>query len=316
MRPDPAMAALLPIEPIVPGRLRFPRGGTLVFVGVYYRYGRWVHLSGAQRRLIVYNSPHHHLLRRRIRKLGSFGTHRVEVAFASRWLQKESGIEGTIQPSLVDLARFAPRPGPRPEGPFTVGRLSRNQPEKHHAGDTALYGQLAALGVGVRVMGGEVLRASGTLDPRVELLPEGTVEAASFLQALDCFYYRTSDSWQEPHGRVVQEAMACGLPVVCGRKGGMAEYIDHGRNGFLFDDDAEALHLLLRLRDHPELGARVGAAARRDMEAAFSPEARQRLLEFYLKGPNLAEPVEIRSAPPGEGCPVIAPAWSADPPQR
>jgi hypothetical protein len=42
-------------------------------------------------------------------------------------------------------------------------------------------------------------------------------------------------------GRVVTEAMACGLPVVCHESGGYAEIIEHGRNGFLFDTQQEAL---------------------------------------------------------------------------
>jgi glycosyltransferase involved in cell wall biosynthesis len=284
-RPDPAMAALLPIEPIVAERLRFPRGGTLVFVGVYYRYGRWVHFSGTERRIIVYNSNHPHILRRRVRKLRSFGTHRVEITFASRWLREASGYDGPVHPSPIDLRRFRARAGPRPPGPFAVGRLSRDQPEKHHAGDPRLYAQLAAEGMRVRVMGGTRLRELGALDPRVDVLPEGAEEAASFLQGLDCLFYRTSDSWKEPHGRVVQEAMACGLPVVVGRSVGACDFIEHGRNGFVFDTEAQAVELLRRLREDPALRARIGDQARRDVTALFSDEAHRRMLEFYLGDP-------------------------------
>jgi glycosyltransferase involved in cell wall biosynthesis len=284
-RPDPAMAALLPIEPIRPGRLHFPRGGTLVFIGVYYRYGRWVHFSGTDRRIIVYNSHHPHILRRRVRKLRSFGTHRVELAFASRWLRDASGYDGPVHWSPIDVQRFCVRPGPRPASPFTVGRLSRDMPEKHHAGDPLLYGQLVAEGVRVRIMGGSRLRDLGPLDPRVELLPELSEEAACFLQGLDCFFYRTSDAWKEPHGRVVHEAMACGLPVVCGRTVGATEFIEHGRNGFVFDTEEQAVEILRQLRDDPALRARVGAQARSDVARIFSDEAQRRMLAFYLGAP-------------------------------
>ena len=54
------------------------------------------------------------------------------------------------------------------------------------------------------------------------------------------------------------EAMACGLPVVCGRRGGYADYIVHGVNGFLFDTSEQAVALILKLRDDAALRARIG----------------------------------------------------------
>lgn len=282
--PDPRLSALAPIQRIRPWRLQFPRGGTLVFVGVYYKYGSWVDLSGARRRVIVYNSPHHHVLRRKVRRLSRLGR-RVEVVFASRWLQEESGYQGPVQVSPVDLLRFTPPAGPPPPRPFTVGRLSRNQPEKHNLRDPALYDALVAEGMAVRVMGGEVLRSFGPVDGRVHLLPEGTEDAVTFLHGLDAFFYRTADDWNEPHGRVTQEAMACGLPVICGRHGGMKEYIQHGQNGFVVDDEAEALAILRQLRDDPALRARVGVEARRTMERLFSPASFRELIEFYVGRP-------------------------------
>jgi glycosyltransferase involved in cell wall biosynthesis len=295
-RPHPSLAALLPIQRIVPGRLQFPRGGTVVFVGVYYRYGRWIHWSGCRRRIIVYNSHHPHILRRRVRKLRSFWTHDVEVVFAARWVREESGFDGPVQVSPVDMARFTPRSGPRPLRPFTVGRLSRNQPEKHDGRDPALYAELVGRGMSVRLMGADCLRQVTPFDQRIELLPECAVDAADFLQGLDCLFYRTAAEWREPHGRVVQEAMACGLPVVCCRHGGMSEYIDHGRNGFLVDDDRQALQILEMLRADPALRERVGAAARRSMEALFSAESMQRVRDYYLVGREAAaEPPGVSS---------------------
>jgi glycosyltransferase involved in cell wall biosynthesis len=280
---DPRLASQVPIQPIRPGRLRFPRGGTLVFVGVYYRYGRWVHLSGATRRIIVYNSAHPHILRRRIRKLTSFGTHRVEVVFASRWLQEQSGVEGRVKVSPLDTDRFVPRVNPPARNRFTVGRLSRDQLEKHNARDPALYAALASAGVAIRIMGGDSLRVRGPLDERIELLPECAEDPVRFLHKLDCFVYRTDDGWREPHGRVVQEAMACGLPVVCARSVGAAACIDHGRNGFLFDRNREALEILQRLRADAGLRARVGSEARRTIERLFSLASVRALADYYLR---------------------------------
>ena len=66
-------------------------------------------------------------------------------------------------------------------------------------------------------------------------------KARLFLLELDCFFYRTSEKYHEAWGRVVTEAMACGLPIVCHDRGGYAEIIDHGRNEFLLDTQEEAL---------------------------------------------------------------------------
>jgi glycosyltransferase involved in cell wall biosynthesis len=117
----------------------------------------------------------------------------------------------------------------------------------------------------------------------VTLLPMGAQEAHLFLQGLDCFFYRTSEEWSEPWGRVVTEAMACGLAVVCQNRGGYAEVIEHGRNGFLFETQQEALQILLGLKEDPALRERVGKEARRTAEELFSGDRRSELVEFYLR---------------------------------
>lgn len=106
--------------------------------------------------------------------------------------------------------------------------------------------------------------------------------AEEFLQSLDCFLYRTSPRWVEPSGRVVVEAMACGLPVVCHRSGGYSEYIEHGEDGFLFDSQFEALRLVMKLARDEGLRRSIGKAARRKAESLFSEEERSRIVQFYL----------------------------------
>jgi glycosyltransferase involved in cell wall biosynthesis len=167
---------------------------------------------------------------------------------------------------------------------FTIGRLSRDTAAKHHPRDAALYRRLADQRCRIRVMGAsEALRAAAADNPPIELLPSCAIEARDFLSGLDCFFYRTSETWPEPWGRVVIEAMACGLPVVCHRSGGYAAIIDHGRNGFLFDSDEEAEAILLALKADPQLRQRIGSAARATVESLLSAQVRSGMVDFYCR---------------------------------
>jgi len=95
-------------------------------------------------------------------------------------------------------------------------------------------------------------------------------EVVDFYAAADLLVFPTL--W-EPWGLVVNEAFACGLPVLCSRLAGCADdLIEDGRNGWLFDptrpdDFARALADALRCDD---LRGKGDAARRR--VADFGPE--------------------------------------------
>ncbi|WP_454248361.1 glycosyltransferase [Pseudomonas sp. F-14 TE3623] len=67
----------------------------------------------------------------------------------------------------------------------------------------------------------------------------------------------------------ITEAMACGLPVVASRIGGISELVDNGNTGFLFEH-GNAEELAERLRnyiDRPELIVTHGTAGRERIQA-------------------------------------------------
>lgn len=83
--------------------------------------------------------------------------------------------------------------------------------------------------------------------------------------------------------RVVIQAMACGLPVVCHSHGGYSDHIRHGENGFLFDTPDQAARLIADLKADAALRAAVGRKARQTVEHLYSPSALRQRLDFYLR---------------------------------
>jgi glycosyltransferase involved in cell wall biosynthesis len=84
---------------------------------------------------------------------------------------------------------------------------------------------------------------------------------------------------------VVLEAMACSLPVIGARAGGIPEAILDGQTGFLVDGDApqQLIDAAVRLAASRELRLRMGGAARALAEAEFSrPVQMRRVLDRLL----------------------------------
>ena len=92
------------------------------------------------------------------------------------------------------------------------------------------------------------------------------------LRASDVFLF---PSESEALGISLIEAMACGLPVIASRTGGIPDVVDDGVNGLLIDvDDEDALVRTLEdLLGDPDMRTRLGAAARDKAVAAFGIDA-------------------------------------------
>ncbi|MHB8494802.1 MAG: glycosyltransferase family 4 protein [Casimicrobiaceae bacterium] len=286
-KPHPLLAKEAPIRPIRARLLQLPRRGTFVFVGAYYYVGRWVQFANPKRTILIYNEDDPESLWERLERLSDNHTRKVEIVYASRELRRRAALPGIVQDSPIDISRFKPanRASRHQTGDtsFVVGRVSRDQRLKHGETDPILYRHLAELGCRIRVAGGSCLEAELDRHPRVEVLPTlAPTDVPPFLHGLDCFLYRTSSRWFESFGRVLMEAMACGLPVICERESGAAEFIHHGVNGFLVRDDAETLDTVLALKRDPNLRSRIAKAARRIAEERNSDKARRELRAFFL----------------------------------
>lgn len=120
--------------------------------------------------------------------------------------------------------------------------------------------------------------------PRIEYLGEiGDDEKAAFLSGASALLLPID--WPEPFGLVIIEAMACGTPVIAYRRGAVPEIIEHGRSGFIVDDEPGAVDAVHRL----------GELDRRSIRLAFEARftARRMALDYlalYRRLETLSQP--------------------------
>lgn len=195
---------------------------------------------------------------------------------------------GLPESKLLVKPNFAPRPPAMRTAPgaraLFVGRLS----EEKGAG-LAVDAFLGLPGAALDVVGsGPSLvnlrrRAAGSPSiaftgplPSAEVYPR--LSSASFLVF--------PSIGPEMFGRAVVEAMACGLPVLASRIGGLPDIVRDGETGLLFrPGDVDDLRAKARrLFDDPGLNAKLGARARAAWEELYSPEKnRPMLLDAYRR---------------------------------
>lgn len=106
----------------------------------------------------------------------------------------------------------------------------------------------------------------------------------AFLRAADIFVQPSIG--EEAFGISVVEAMACGLPVVVSRNGGMVEIVADGVNGCMLPagDTAAWAATLSRLTQDGAWRAALGQAARTHVEQYFTWSSNAALLENLIRG--------------------------------
>jgi len=260
--------------------LHNPWRGTFIFVGAYFRVRRWYDFTKPSRVIIIYNVLGQEALDDLYKRSLKVCT-KVEVVHISKWMKNTSLYDGVIHYSPINLVKFQPTLG-KVNNHFTIGRLSRDTQNKFSENDPDLFRMIADMGCRVRLMGATTLESSLGGYKGIDILHASAEEPDVFLSSLDCFIYRTHDSWTEPFGRVVMEAMACGLPVVCENRGGYVELIEHDKNGFLFSTTEEAVNIIKKLESDRELCRRIGEQARLTMESLYIGEQLNKRTEYYL----------------------------------
>lgn len=260
----------------------FPKGGTLVIVGTYFGLEPWIDYVRPERVVLICVNSHPQQLFATLATLDRPTLPRTHVAYVSTRLRDTMGIPGYICPEIVDLKRFHPTP-PKSHAKLVIGRLSRDIPDKHHPDDPSLYRLLGWNGGHTRIMGGTCLAPLLAEETSVELLPINQEQPADFLRTLDVFFYRTHPRLHEASGRVIVEAMACGLPIIAHKSGGYTDWIEQGKNGFIFSTQEEAHDLLRLMKNEPERRKRMSTDARLSAEKIAGETARQVYFEWITQ---------------------------------
>ncbi len=179
----------------------------------------------------------------------------------------------------VDPDIFTPPPTPRPPAPVRIAYAGRLVPEKGAdlliealAGLTGDW-QATILGNGPEEARLHNLIGEYGLENRIAFKPMiPSTEMAQFYRSVDVLAVpsRARPNWTEQFGRVLIEAMACGVTVV-GSNVGEIPYVI-GDAGIIFpENDADALRITLeRLIDAPELRRELGTRGRERVLARFT----------------------------------------------
>jgi glycosyltransferase involved in cell wall biosynthesis len=227
-------------------------------------------------------------MRSRVLRRAAFVAARSERAgrLAGEW-----GAAGTIglAPPAVPGWQALPKD---PDRPFTIGYAGRLTGSK---GVTDLLAAARALEAPVRLLyiGDGELKSQLDGQPldgsRVEVLDDLTHDAMPAAYArLDVLVLpsHTTPTWKEQFGRVIVEALWCGVPVVGSDSGEIPWLVGITEGGIVFPEgDVGALaERLTRLRESPALRQSLATAGRGAVERLFSVPAATDSLERLLSG--------------------------------
>jgi glycosyltransferase involved in cell wall biosynthesis len=214
-----------------------------------------------------------------------------------------------LLPNVVDAARFHPRPWSDGDVVRVLG-IGRLVEQKR-------FDRFLRVFARARERSDRELRAviagDGALQPRLVAqatalgLPPSAVEFRGLTRDPVPLYQEadvlllTSDYEGMPN--VVLEAMACGLPVVATRVGGVPEIVRHGVTGLIAEPDSEErlVDALVQLAGDAHERRRLAGGARRFVERDRSPEGLPLVLGRLYQAVLSGEPPPAEHDPEQEG---------------
>jgi glycosyltransferase involved in cell wall biosynthesis len=217
------------------------------------------------------------------RALGTYD-HKVDRFIALTQFAKNKCVEAnypanklTVKPNFYSGVRTADdqTEGCTRHGALFVGRISQEK------GISTLIRSWTEIDCDLRLAGdgsltGEVDSAGNQRIKRLGSLPSVEVSAAMS----ESEFLVMPSVWYEGFPMVLVEAFAHGLPVVASRLGSMAEIVEDGVTGLLFETgNAEDLAVKVRwMIEHPDECRQMGYNARHEFEQKYTPERNYEML--------------------------------------
>jgi UDP-glucose:(heptosyl)LPS alpha-1,3-glucosyltransferase len=222
-------------------------------------------------------------------------------------LVKHWGAAGEVRLVPHAIPPWKPMPR-RPRDVFTVGYAGRLAPEK---GIWDLLDACALLGEPVRLLlvGDGPLRSTLQQERRsnTELRVETQITHDRMSEAfadMDVLVLpsRTIPRWAEQFGRVLVEALSCGVPIIGSDSGEIPWVIESTQGGRVFreGDVRELAGLLTELRDRPEERAALASRGRENALRLFGVDAAADALDRTLRA------VVRRGGTRADGRPTVA----------
>ncbi|GAG22747.1 unnamed protein product, partial [marine sediment metagenome] len=169
-----------------------------------------------------------------------------------------------------DLDEYLYLPRPHHNGDkFVIGRLSRCDARKYALNLWQIYGQIPNIKARVMGWGPRTERYIGKPPAFAETLQQCAEDAGQFVRSLHCMVHPmgvATENWP----RVALEAMACGVPVVTDRRGGVCEMIEHGRTGYLCRDISDFVVFTRMLSENETLRMEFASRARTVLEEVLA----------------------------------------------
>lgn len=220
-------------------------------------------------------------------------THAMACSHEAATIIRNHGYHGSlsiIAQTGVDPMYFVPRPDAHiARQRFTVGYVGRLVPEK---GIEDLISALAILpphirlriiGTGTHAEALQIHAAHTGVTTRIEWhAPVASHTMPLVMQGLDVLVLpsRTTANWKEQFGRVLVEAMACGVPVVGSDSGEIPHVIGDGGIVYAEGDRLALAHSIIQLSAQPPIYAEYSQKARQRVQQHYTQQA---LAHQYLQ---------------------------------